>query len=181
MQKLTSPRHWFMAGSAPEKYVAVVDPSAAHDGCSSAKLESDSALPETFGTLMQWCLPGQFAGRRLRMSAFARVEDVDEWAGLWLRIDSETGTQSLGFDNMEDRPLKGSTPWKRYEIVLDVPRDAAGIAFGVLLSGRGRAWVNQFRLDAVGLEVPTTGGCMASCLASEPLNLDFAQVEETTE
>jgi len=39
----------------------------------------------------------------------------------------ETG---VAFDNMQDRAIKGTTDWRRYEVVLDVPEDATGIAPG---------------------------------------------------
>lgn len=43
--------------------------------------------------------------------------------GLWFRVDGTTG-KSLSFDNMQDRAVKGTTEWARYEIVLDVPEGA---------------------------------------------------------
>ncbi len=37
-----------------------------------------------------------------------------------------------------------------YEVVLDVPADAAGISFGALLNGRGEIWLNGVKFDVVG-------------------------------
>jgi len=42
-----------------------------------------------------------------------------------MRIDKET-TQ-LAFDNMENRAIKGTTDWLKYDVVLDIPKDAPGI------------------------------------------------------
>ena len=36
------------------------------------------------------------------------------WAGLWMRVDK--GKDMVAFDNMQDRPIKGTTDWQRYYI-----------------------------------------------------------------
>ena len=62
----------------------------------------------------------------------------------------------LGFDNMDGRPVKGTTGWKRYEITLDVPESAVNIAFGFFVIEKGKAWADDFLLEAVGKDVPPT-------------------------
>jgi hypothetical protein len=76
----------------------------------------------------------------------------DDRLRLWLRVDP-----NLGFDNMRDRGVQGTTAWGRYEVILDVPLNATEIAFGALLSGNGTLWVDDLNLEAVGKEVHTTG------------------------
>ncbi len=46
-------------------------------------------------------------------------------------------TEMVAFDNMHDRPIKGTTGWQQYEVVLDIPRDSTGISFWILLDGTG--------------------------------------------
>jgi hypothetical protein len=41
-------------------------------------------------------------------------------------------------DNLQDRPLRGTTDWTEAANVLDVGEDAASVHFGVLLAGAGR-------------------------------------------
>jgi hypothetical protein len=41
-------------------------------------------------------------------------------------------------------------------VVLDVPSNATGIVFGLLLSGPGEAWIDDASLDVVGTDVPST-------------------------
>lgn len=72
-----------------------------------------------------------------------------------MRVDK--GSQSVAFDNMEDRAIKGTTGWKVYQIVLDVPQNATGIFFGVLLSQTGTVWLNSVKFEVVGTDVPVTG------------------------
>jgi hypothetical protein len=57
---------------------------------------------------------------------------------------------------MQNRPIKGTTDWKKYDIVVDVPATSLGIAFGLLLAGQGQAWVDDIQFGVVGKDVPTT-------------------------
>jgi len=50
------------------------------------------------------------------LSGYIKSEDVNGWSGMWMRIDGESN-QQLGFDNMRDRAIKGTTDWKIYVIV----------------------------------------------------------------
>lgn len=79
---------------------------------------------------------------------------------------------------MQTRPIKGSIDWARHEIVLDVPKESGDIAFGVLLAGTGQVWVDDFRFEVVGNDVPTTGGNPGQPprrpeAPEQPANLDF--------
>ncbi|WP_235909025.1 hypothetical protein, partial [Roseiconus nitratireducens] len=81
----------------------------------------------------------------MRFFGYIKTDDVTEYAGLWLRVDSkERGT--VAFDNMRQRPITGTNDWYRYEIVLDVPEDGAMIHFGALLAGGGTIWIDDLSL-----------------------------------
>jgi hypothetical protein len=75
---------------------------------------------------------------------------------------------------MQSRPIKGTSGWQQYNVVLDVPKDATGIAFGILLTGSGRVWLNSTKFEVVGMDVPTTGQNPVERPAS-PVNLDFSE------
>jgi hypothetical protein len=51
---------------------------------------------------------------------------------------------------MQDRSIKGTTEWKKYDVVPDVPQNASGIFFGVLLSGTGTVRLSDARFEIVG-------------------------------
>ena len=166
----TLPAGWFMAGSHPTDYEAGVTPDAI-DGHAAAYLRAKVASAG-FGTIMQQFKADAYRGQRLRLSALVRSEDVERWGGLWMRVDG-TGRSSIAFDNMHDRPITGTTDWTRHAIVLDVAdSESAKIAFGVLLNGPGKLWIADVKIEAVELDVPTTG---ASLLRDHPINLDFGQ------
>ena len=66
------------------------------------------------------------------------------------------GTTTGARDDMEDRPVTGTTEWTLHDIVMDVPHDTINIAFGVALRGNGQAWFDDLRFEVVGDDVPTT-------------------------
>ena len=109
------------------------------------------------------------------MSGFLKSENVEGMAGLWLRVDQVGSKTPLGFDNMSDRKIKGTTPWKKYEIVLDVPSNASNLAYGALLTGTGQIWFDDIRFEIVDSTVSVTGNRMmnSSSPKSDPVNLNF--------
>ncbi len=155
------PTHWFKAGSNPNSYEMGLDTVAGMDGKAVSTIKSIDSKIDGFGTLMCDSLPDKYWGKRIRMSGYLKTKDVSEWSGFWLRIDGKDSRNSLGFDNMHDgknnRSIKGSTDWKKYEIVLDVPAEASNIAFGALLVGTGQIWFQDLAFDVVDESVPTTG------------------------
>ena len=150
-----TPEGWFLAGSQRDAYEADVVPEA-HTGRKSARYRHiDGEKRNGFGTMMQNIDPADYAGNRIRMTAWVKSEGVKDWAGLWLRVDE--GKTTHGFDNMHDRPIKGSTDWTQYAIVLDVHPDATNLAFGVLLADTGTVWIDDLEFEVVDEGVPTTG------------------------
>jgi hypothetical protein len=122
---------------------------------------------------MQSFKAGPYRGERVMLSASVKHRDVSDWAGIWMRIDG-AHDELLGFDNMRDRPLRGTNnAWTPVHIVLDVPRQAEVIALGILMSGRGEAWLDDVTLTIVEISVPLTGGAAETSAAAVPQNLDF--------
>jgi hypothetical protein len=142
------------------------------DGLPSAYLVSTRQDTGGFGTLSQAIQATEYAGKRVRLRAWVRSENVTDWAGLWMRVDK--GQTVISLDNMQQRAIHGSQPWITYDVVLDVPGDATRIGFGILLTGPGEVWLNDVKLEAVGQEVPTTGMIvMQNSLPTTPVNPDF--------
>jgi len=169
-----TPKGWFPAGSQPKEYEMSIDRTVTHGGKASASLKSIAAVPGGFGTLMQSFKADAHRGQRVRMSGFVRAKEVADWAGLWMRVDG-TKNEMLSFDNMQERAVKGTSDWQKYEIVLDVPDAAEQIAFGVLLTGKGQLWVDDLKFEVVGKDVPTTGGPPKQRAPQGPKNLDFEE------
>jgi hypothetical protein len=164
------PRGWHLAGTKPAEYEAGVDPEQAYQGHDTAFLRSKRPSVDGFGTLMQSISAEQYKGTNVRLSGLVKSEEVTGWAGLWMRVDK--GTEPLAFDNMQKRSINGTTGWQRYYVVLDVPKDATSVAFGILLSGPGQVWLNNTKFEIVGLDVPATTASGKN-LPDKPVNLEF--------
>lgn len=170
----TVPAGWYIAGSKPAEFEAGVDASAVHNDHSSAYLKSKNSAVDGFGTLMQDFSADNYTGKRLRLSASVKAEGVRSWAGLWMRVDKQS--TAVAFDNMQDRPITGTTDWQDYAVVLNVPQDATGIFFGVLLTGPGTVWLNGVKVEVVGSDVRTTGASAGTKKRrDQPANLDFTE------
>ncbi len=90
------------------------------------------------------------AGKTVTFSGYIKTENITRgYAGLWWRVDGEPG-KTLAFDNMANRGPRGTTPWTRYEIKLQVPPDARNINFGVLHPGDGTAWFDSLQVELDG-------------------------------
>ncbi len=163
------PEGWFKAGSKPKSYDMGIDKGAGQDGKNVATIKSIDKKIDGFGTLMQNSSPQKYLGQRVRMTGFVKSKDVKEIAGLWFRVDQANSRKSLAFDNMYDRPVTGTTDWKKYEIVLDVPLNASRLAYGALLTGTGQIWFDNINFEIVDSTIATTGRKENQ----EPANLNF--------
>jgi hypothetical protein len=166
----TTMKSWILAGDRPHDYEQGVDPEVLFNGKKSAYLRSKGLGPEGFGTLMQTFQARAYSGKRLRYSAYVKSEEVEKWAGLWMRIDGPQ-VGMLGFDNMQNRPIKDTTDWQRYEIVLDIPKESTNIAFGILLDGSGQVWLSDIQFAEVPNDIPVTD--LSKSFPDQPENLDF--------
>ncbi|MGB5849657.1 MAG: hypothetical protein WBH40_14280, partial [Ignavibacteriaceae bacterium] len=158
--------------SNPSEYEMGVEPSTFQNGQLSAYVKSKSPKENEFGTLMQTVGAEKYLGKRLQLSSYIKSEDVKGWCGMWMRIDAENKTQ-LGFDNMQNRSIQGTTDWTRYDIVLDIPLNSKSINFGILLGGEGKVLVDNFNFEEVDKSVEVTNMLKENKLSTEPINLDF--------
>lgn len=170
-----TPIAWFSAGSKPKSYEMGIEKGAGQNGKNAASIKSIDKTIDGFGTLMQQCNPNKYLGKRIKMTDFVKTENVSGWAGFWLRVDQAGSRQPLSFDNMGDRPIKGTTDWTKYEITLDVPNTASLIAYGALIDGTGQIWFDNITFEVISDFVPSTGSTniKKSPTVDEPTNLDF--------
>jgi hypothetical protein len=160
---------WYLAGSNPKNYEIGTENSTERSG-KVAYLKSVKN-GTGFGTIMQTFIPTNYLGKRVRLTGYIKSSKVNGWAGMWFRIDGENN-KMLGFDNMQNRAIKGETAWTQYSIVLDVPQESKNIAYGVLLAGQGNIWIDNLEFEVVDKSVPTNG---TSTTPTEPVNTNFEE------
>ena len=144
---------WVKGGGTPEAYDMGGDPTVPHGAAPGGYIISKGSEPK-HGAWMTKIQPDRYRGQRLRMSGYVRTENVEGRAGLVMRVDP--AGSGLKMDDMRNRPIQGTTPWTRYEIVLDVPENSTGISCGILMEGAGQAWVDGVQFEIVDTTVPVT-------------------------
>ncbi len=149
--------NWIKRGSDPNKYEMGIDSTIQHNGKNVMTIKSIDQEITGFGSFMQNSKPEKYIGKRIRMTGYMKSKDVTDWAGFWLRVDEANSEQFLSFDNMQGRAIKGTTDWRKYEIVLDVPDNASNIAFGALIAGTGQIWFDNLNFEIVDKSIGTTG------------------------
>jgi len=134
------------------------DPTVSHGSENAGFIRSKVSEPGNSGVYMTIISANSHKGKRVKLSAHLKTENVSSWAALWMRVDGYVNQkyQTLSFDNMQNRPIIGSNDWEKYEIVLDVPTNSTGMFYGILLVGTGNAWLDGLQLEVVGNDVPVT-------------------------
>ncbi len=137
------------AGGGPPRIVAWRHYGGKFD--STAKTfhsERIDNLTPSFGTLLQAVAPGELRGRRVRLRARVRAEMKPSGRlQLGLRVERPGG--QLGFfDNMSDRPVR-TTDWRTIVIEGEVAPDAERIIVQAVLTGEGKAWLDEVSLEPV--------------------------------
>jgi hypothetical protein len=170
------PKNWFKSGSKSESYKVATDSIIFQSGKKSVSIASLDSSIEGFETIMQYCSAKNYLGTRIKMTGYIKSENVADWAGMWLRIDSKTPGESLGFDNMQDRPIIGNSDWTKCEIVMDVPAESITLKFGALISGTGKIWFDNVSFEILDNASPKVSEELNSLpLPEKPQNLDFEE------
>ncbi|RJG47497.1 S41 family peptidase [Motilimonas pumila] len=87
-------------------------------------------------------------GNHVTLKGKIKTEGVILHAGIWLRIDG--ASEVLAFDNMGNRPITGNTEWQEVSVVLPLSLKDRKIFFGGIVSGPGKAWFDDFKLEVDG-------------------------------
>lgn len=163
-----------MFSRAADLYRIYVDSEIKHGGQASASLKfncGDHQYP--WASLAQSIAADEYRGKRVRLSGWLKTVDAGE-AGLWMRVDGEQ--RMLAFDNMSDRAVSGTTDWKAYSVVLDVPSNAKNIFLGVLVNGKGQTWADDLTFEVVDRNIAVTN----KVLPEEIDDPDRAKIPKST-
>lgn len=134
--------------------------------------------PQGFGNVVRLLPAEPFKGSMIRFSGSIKTESVEGAAGLWARVDGP-GREILAFDNMQDRPIRGTTPFADYSIQLPVPESASHISIGLLLVGTGQVELKEVRIQVVMPDEAQAAEQTDDLVeAFDPNTIDFSTVTE---
>ena len=135
-------KSWYAMGNGDHE--VVLDTTTVQNGKNAIKITSKVA-GDSFKAI-GFNIPATFGGKKIKLTGYIKTEDVESHAGLWMRIDP-----GVAFDNMNSRPIKGTTDWKKYEIELTHnEEEAEKIVVGGLLSGSGTMWIDNLEITIDG-------------------------------
>lgn len=161
------PDGWIKAGSTPNDFTVGIDETVTFDGSKSVFIEGVNPETKGFVALTQVSSVKDYLGQRVQLTFNIKSQSIFGWSGGWFRVDGASD-EILAFDNMGNRPIVKTTDWKKYSIVLDVPKDAKRMLYGVLLKGTGKVWFDNLNFEIVDKNTPIT-----DIYASKAQNLGF--------
>lgn len=113
-----------------------------------ASMRIGGSKGEGFGAFSQVVqLPVAASHRKFRVSGHIRRDSVTGFVGIWIKATD--GKNSLFFDNMYDRQLKGTAPWATFSTDFVVDESARDVQIGGLLVGAGTAWFDDFNISEI--------------------------------
>jgi hypothetical protein len=177
---------WHLAGINAAVYDIALDREQVHGGRQSAYLHCIQRNCEGIGELVQSIRADNYRGKSIRLTAWLKTDEA-RGAGIFLRVDG-AGQRTRDLGSTSPRRSQATKDWEKETVELDVPKSATEIFFGVTLSGKGAAWVDDFSLELVeskmkrsgtdsagrNAKTPTTEeGLRIAALSDAPENIDF--------
>jgi hypothetical protein len=154
------PHGWSAQESVPHQYRVGIDHQIVHSGTSSLFLRSLAREPAGAVLVLQQFAATPYRGKRVSVSAFLRSDNVESGAELSL--------WSFGpGESAEKAAVRKTTGWKQYQLVMDVPSEADRLMIGLMMSGPGTLWADDFSFTQVSKTVPV------SRTGRQPENLNF--------
>ena len=144
------PTGWQMAGSGRTQYLVTMDRTEHVAGHASARLQGKLPSARGYGTLMQSFDAAPWHGKRVRVSAVVRSDDVTRRGDFWVRVqapDSPPDGPGLTAGGCD---LRGTQDWKVCDVLLDVPARGRTIQIGVGIDVPGALWIDDVRREEIG-------------------------------
>ena len=121
-----------------------------------AAFKNPSAHPDNSSSLHFFVTNGSpWLGQHVRVTGWLKTKDAQSWVGAFVILIGKNGIH-LQYDDMSDRPLRGTKDWQKFEIITDVPDEPCQIYFGPDLYGPGELWGDNFQLALAPPDAPIT-------------------------
>ena len=99
----------------------------------------------SYGGGISYRIPAKYIGKEIELCAYMKLKNITEGSvNLFFNIEGENGFPIP--DNINNKKISGTADWTKYSIKMNYPEDAKYIYIGVLNSGIGQLWVDDFEL-----------------------------------
>lgn len=148
---------WFRAS---DYRISLDDES--YSGSYSGKITSDE---NGYEGRIAYILPVNYKGDTLKLQGYMKLKNVrDGYAGLFMRMEGAfKGNPGFvrGFEKMEDQNVQGTKDWQKYTIALPLVKQTDYVYIGGILTGKGEAWFDEFKVTIDGKEIESlkSDGC----------------------
>jgi hypothetical protein len=135
--------------AGPTAYSFTLDRSTKHSGETSMRIRN--LRPEVYGSITQSIPAAPHVGKTLRFSVWLRTDDVvaNEYGkGATPILQAIASGSPVASASFEIAAIAGTNEWIRREVVIDIPRHADAVEFGVMLTGTGIVWLDDAALEA---------------------------------
>ena len=139
---------WSIEGHARNAYAAEVDGDVVREGHPTIRFHPTQETGGAYATFMTTLDARPLRGRQAHAVVYVRTQGVTARGDAWLRVQ--------GADSPSDGPglatsitrLASNSEFTRYELVVDVPVDAASVQLGLGLGGPGMLWMDGVTVEA---------------------------------
>ncbi len=115
-------------------------------------------------------------GQHIRVTGWLKTTNAENWAGAFVIILGKNNLH-LAYDDMSDRPIRGTTDWQQIELVTDLPNEPCVVYFGPDLYGPGELWGDDFQIAIAPRDAPITDSRTWRCIG-ETYAMDYAETTD---
>jgi hypothetical protein len=146
------PSGWVLQGAGADNYRVSLE--SASNGGKCATIQSVGSAKNASCSLDQIISADAYIGRRIKVSAYIKAENVTGSAGLAVHVDGYG--HALSYSDMWNHRIHGNSYWTKYEAVVDVPKESRTIQFGVQLEDGGKVSVDNVTIEVVAANTRVT-------------------------
>ena len=167
----TLPAAWKKGGNMAGSYSMELKPNEGMNKSNAIVLQSIGKDVWGSGAILQIISTNNYVGKRIKLSAFIKTENVKNYTNLILKLENDrneswNNTEKLNQEILTQ--LKGTFEYKKIEAYLNIYNQYENLIIGAELNGDGKIWLDEFNLEIVGNAPEVT-----SEISKVPLNLEF--------
>ncbi len=147
-----TPDKWHLMSPNAKKYSVSIDSTVRRSGLNSVLIASiDTAVNPQYAGI-GYMLPAGYLGKEIKVKGWMKTENIKGSLALMLGVyDAEGNT--LQFENLQNKRLRGSKEWKQYSVTLPLSADAQNVHIGPILIGEGKLWIDDIEVFVDGVPV----------------------------
>jgi hypothetical protein len=139
---------WSIEGRAQDAYTAEVDGDVHREEHPTIRFHPTRETGGAYATFMTTLDAAPMRGRRAHAVIWVRTQGVTARGEVWLRVQGADSPPDGSGLATSIAKLPANASFTRYELVVDVPVDAASVQLGVGLGGPGVLWMDGVRVEA---------------------------------